>query len=195
MRLTAGVLLALSLSAAGCGSGGTSGPPAYDPDALARAAIAQFDKNGNGTLEGAELDACPSLKSALAALDKNKDKAISADELADRFRSYKATGVSATSFSCSVRLNGQPLEGATVAFTPEDFMKGTITGGSGTTDRGGNVESSPLPFGFYRIVVSKKNAAGAEAIPAKYNTATTLGREISPDPRGGNTLELNLTSP
>jgi hypothetical protein len=193
MRLAPGVLLISLL--AGCGSGGPSGPPAYDPDALARAALAQFDKNNNGTIEGAELDACPSLKSALAAIDKNKDKALSADELADRFRAYKATNVTTASVSCTVRLNGQPLEGATVTFTPEDFLKDTISGGSGTSDVGGNVATPPLPFGLYRISVSKKNAAGVEAIPARYNTATTLGREVSPDPRGGNTIELNLTSP
>lgn len=194
MRRATGILLCCLL-AAGCGSGGTSGPPAYDAEALARAAVAQLDKNKNGTIEGAELDACPALKAALAAIDKNKDKVVSADELADRFRAYKATGVTATSVSCTVRLNGQPLEGATVVFTPEEFLKDTISGGSGESDLGGNVPLPPLAFGLYRVSVSKKTAAGAESIPARYHSPTTLGREVSPDPRGGTTIDLNLTSP
>jgi hypothetical protein len=201
MRPTSVALFALALLAAGCGKS-SSGPPSYDPDALARAAIAQLDKNGNGTIEGAELDACPSLRSALPAIDKNKDKALSADELTERFRAYKATGVTSASVSCTVRLNGQPLEGATVTFTPEEFLKGTIAGGSGTSDKTGalgftteGTNTPGLAFGLYRVSVSKKNAAGTETIPARYNTATTLGREVSPDPRGGGTIELSLTSP
>jgi hypothetical protein len=187
----------------GCGGdGGPGSPPAYDPDALAKAAITQLDKNGNGTIEGSELDACPSLKSALAAIDKNKDKALAQDELAERFKAYKATKLATTTFSCGVKFNGQPLEGATVTFVPEEFLKGTITGGSGKSDATGNVAivqegtgNPGLPYGLYRITVSKKNASGAEILPAKYVNGTALGREISPDPRGGTSLDLLLTSP
>lgn len=202
MRPFAGVLLLYFLCVVGCGGGsGTVPPPAYDPDALAKAAIEQCDKNRNGTLEGSELDGCPALKVKLTfeAIDKNKDKAVSADELADRFRSYRATGVSVTSVACTVRLNGQPLDGATVTFTPEAFLAGVIKGGSGKSDPDGGVAlageaGGGLPFGMYRITVSKKTEAGAETIPAKYNTATALGREVSPD-RGGTTINLDLTSP
>jgi hypothetical protein len=201
--LRALVLCFVGLTAPGCGGSNTPGsPPAYDPDALARAAITQFDRNGNGTIEGSELDACPSLKSALAAIDKNKDKAISQDELAERFKAYKATNLTTTSFTCIVRLNGQPLDGATVTFVPEDFLKGTITGGSGKSDASGSVAvtmdgttTSGLPYGLYRITVSKKSAGGAEAIPARYANGTALGREVSPDPRGGTVIELALTAP
>ena len=101
-----------------------------------------------------------------------------------------------------MRLNGQPLEQAIVTFIPEEFMDPTIKGGSGTTDMNGTAsvaaEASSTPglaYGLYRITVSKKTVTGTETIPLRYNTATTLGRELSPDPRGGTSIELSLTSP
>jgi hypothetical protein len=57
-------------------------PPAKTAAADAAAVDAKFktaDKNGNGSLEGAELDA---YKAALAQIDTNKDGKISRDEFA-----------------------------------------------------------------------------------------------------------------
>src|SRR5262249_22606602 len=148
--------------------------PAYDPDAMADAALKQFDVNGNGTIEGVELNACPALKAALPALDTNKDKALSRDELVERFRSYKEAGVGAVSVSCTVRLNGQPLGGATVTFVPEDCMKGVVKGGSGTTDAEGVAQVQGegglpgLPYGLYKVTVSK-TSGGPNLIPSRYN--------------------------
>jgi len=201
--LPALVLCITGLPTLGCGGSGPGGsPPAYDPDALAKAAVNQCDRNSNGTIEGSELDTCPSLKFALTAIDKNKDKAISQDELADRFKSYKSTNLATTSFSCLVRFNGQPLSDATLTFTPEDFLKGTITGGTGKTDGAGTAvitqdgtSITGLPYGLYRISVSKKGPSGSETIPARYVNGSALGRELSPDPRGGTAIELVLTSP
>jgi hypothetical protein len=189
---------------AGCG-GGKNAPlsaPSYDPGGMAQAAIGQYDKNGNGSLEGAELDAVPSLKFALAGIDKNKDKAVSRDELTARFESYKAADVGALGVSCTVRLNGVPVAGAVVTFVPEDCMKGTVKGGSGTSGDDGITEIQGeggvpgLAYGLYKITVSKKNAAGGEELPARYHAQTILGREVFADARGGSpTIELNLTSP
>jgi hypothetical protein len=168
---------------------------------MARAALKQFDRNGNGTIEGAELDGCPALKKALAVFDKNGDRAISADELAERFRAYKAAGIGAVGVSCLVRLNGHPIEKAVVRFVPEDCMNGATTSGTGTSDADGVAviagdDGTPgLPYGLYRITVSLTANGGSEVIPARYNTSTTLGREIGPDPRGVSTIELDLKSP
>ena len=189
------VLIAVAFSLSGCG--GKNAPlsaPSYDPEEMARAAVQQYDKNGNGQIEGAELDACPALKGALTAIDANKDKAISVDELTERFRAYKQGAVAVVGVACVVKLNNRPFEGALVTFTPEDCMKGSVQGGSGTTDSSGAV-ALDLPYGLYKITVSRKSGAGEE-LPARYNAATTLGREIGPDPRGAaGTIDLNLTSP
>lgn len=201
MRTT--VLMALvAASVAGCG--GPNAPlsaPSYDPGGMATATLGQYDKNGNGSIEGSELDACPSLKSALATIDTNKDKALSAAELTARFEAYRTASVGALGIGCTVKLNGIPLGGAMVTFVPEDCMKGSVKGGSGTSrDDGATVIAGEggvpgLPCGLYKITVSKKGASGSEEIPARYNAQTTLGREVFADPRGAApSIELNLTS-
>jgi hypothetical protein len=198
MRPLPAALFACAL-AAGCGGGRPAAvsPPSYDPEAMGRAAVKQYDRNGNGTIEGAELDACPGLKRSLAAVDKNGDKAVSADELADRFKAYQSTGVGAVNVPCKVTLNGNTLEGATVTFVPEDFMLGTVKGASGKTDANGYADLAPegggigVPLGFYKITVTKDG----ESIPARYNTLTTLGAEVNADARGNRNVELHLKSP
>ena len=192
-------LFVVCVAAAGCG--GKNAPlsaPSYDPGAMAQAALSQYDKNGNGSIDGAELDACPALKNSLAAIDKNKDKALSADELTARFEAYKTANIGALGVSCQVKLNGNDLAGAVVTFVPEDCMKGTVKGGKGTSREDGAVEIQGdggvpgLALGLYKITVSKVGPGGEE-IPAKYNTQTTLGREVFADPRGGSpTIELNV---
>jgi hypothetical protein len=195
-----GVFILFVLATGCAGPNAPLTAPEYDPDAMADAALKQFDGNGNGTIEGVELNACPALKAAMPAIDKNKDKAISRDELVERFRSYKEAGVGAVSVSCTVRLNGQPLEGATVTFVPEDCMKGTVKGGSGATDAEGVAQVKGegglpgLPLGLYRVTVSK-SSGGSEQIPARYNAQTTLGAEIATGSRGTGSIEFNLTSP
>ena len=72
----------------------------------------------------------------------------------------------------------------------------------GTTNEGGAfepiTEGVPIPGvqpGVFRIEVSKKDPSGAETIPAKYNTETTLGVEVgSGAPFLSQGLELNLSS-
>jgi len=201
MRPLPPVLFACLL-ATGCGGGSsdTVTIPSYDPGAMADAAIKQFDKNNNGTIEGAELDACPALKVSLAAIDTDKNQALSKDELVERFKAYKAAGAGAIAFGCVVKVGGQPLSEAEVTFTPEECMKGAVKGGSGQTLNDGSVRVSAegssvvgLPPGLYKISVSKKNAGGGEILPARYNANTVLGREIFYGSRSGPpTIELNL---
>ena len=202
MRVPASIALAAAF-VVGCGDrpGGPISAPSYDAGAMAAAALSQYDKNGNGSIDGAELDAVPSLKFALAVIDTNKDKAVSADELKARFEAYKAAGVGAIGVSCDVKLNGKPLVGAVVTFVPEECMKGSVKGGTGTTRDDGSTpiaaEGLPgMPCGLFKITVSKIEAGGSEQIPARYNAKTILGREVFADPRGGSpSIELNLTSP
>ena len=200
MRSTGPIAFVTALLA-GCG-GGTGGPiaaPSYDAAAMAQAAISQYDKNGNGVIDGTELDAVPALKFSLAVIDT--DKAVSADELKARFEAYKASGVGAVGVSCTVKMNGQPLTKAVVTFVPEECMKDSVKGGTGTTRDDGSTPIATggmpgMPCGLYKITVSKIEAGGSEQIPARYNAKSILGREVFADPRGGSpNFELNLTSP
>lgn len=203
MRLASPAATALAaVLAAGC-SGGPTAPlaaPAYDPAGMARAALARYDANGNGAIDGTELDACPALKAALPGIDTNGDKAISGDELRARFEAYRAAGVGVTAVAVTVKRNGRPLPGATVRFVPDDCMQGAVRGGSGTSDANGAVRVTDdgagvpgLACGLYRIVVSKPGADGREELPTKFNAQTTLGREVYAAPRGGGaTVDLNL---
>ncbi|MCE9564775.1 MAG: hypothetical protein K8U57_22300 [Planctomycetes bacterium] len=189
-QIPAALLVCSVFAVAGCGSGPDMSPIAprsYDPEAMAKSAIVQLDKNANGTIEGAELDACPGLKAALPAFDTNKDNKLSADELKARFDGYKA--VAAVGFTIRVTLDGTPLPDATVTLTPELFMNGAIVEATGRTGPDGSVmnytvenrELPGLPPGVYRVSVTKDGAN----IPAKYNTQTILGCEVTGSGRGG----------
>lgn len=179
---------------AGCG-GGSSGPapvalPAYDAAAIAKAAVQQLDKNGNSTLETAELDACPGLRDALGEIDANGDKKLSADELQARFGRYAGGGV--VGVSVTVTLDGNPVPNAAVRFEPEPFMGPGLKAATGTTSEAGRAtlkvdgqDGFGVYPGVYRVVVT------GGGVPARYNTKTTLGREVFDGSRG-NSGEVDL---
>lgn len=184
---------------AGCSGGSVPEAPraTYDAAGLSQAALHHLDKNKNGQIEGAELDACPALRAALPAIDKNKDKSLSASELQQRVEQYAQLGP--LSLACTVTLDGRALAGATVTFEPEPFLGASLRPATTTTDKDGvsglfQVEGKSfptLPPGLYRIRVTKDGTN----LPARYNTQTTLGREVYADPRQGDaTIELVLRS-
>jgi hypothetical protein len=173
----------ICLLAAGCSDPARSpiSAPSYDPDAITKKCLAEFDENKDGVLAGGEIDRSPALKQAVPFIDTNKDKRLSGDELSKRFQMYQTNAAGAVGVSVRV-LNGEvPIEGAVVTFIPEEFLKDTIQGGSGTTDKTGTAtitgEGSKipgLPAGLYRITVVK----GTEISP-RYSQTSTLGREIA----------------
>jgi len=185
--------------AAGCSSSTTPevhSQASFDADALTAAAFAEYDRDKNGVLEGAELDACPSLKWALAGIDTNGDKKISTAELKARFEGYAAANAGTVSVPVSVTLDGAPLADATVQFVPESFMGNTIKEATGKTGAEGSVTTFTsdgkqypgLQPGLYRIKVT----ADGKNVPARYNSQTTLGAEVS-GARGARPLVFALT--
>lgn len=159
--------------------------PSFSPSAAAASAMEQYDTDHDGKLSGAELDACPSIKSALSKLDTGGDKAVTLENLTARMQAWK-TGVTRIGVSCTVLRDGKPLADAEVKFVPEKFMGGSFPTATGKTGAGGKtIISLPeteaggfpgIPFGYYRVEITKGNE-----IPAKYNTETTLGQEIAVD--------------
>jgi hypothetical protein len=177
-------------------------PPQYDADAATKAALADYDKNNNGSIEATEADACPALKTAFKAFDTNGDRVISADELKARFARYAsaAGGAGAVSTQCRVTFDGAPLAGATVRLVPERCMGESFRPAAGTTDDTGAATIRPevegwagVYPGLYKITVSKPDGAGKETLPARYNAQTTLGREVFEDRGSTVTIELKLT--
>jgi hypothetical protein len=187
------------LSATGCWGGPTPvSAPSLSPQAAAQAAIAEYDVNRDGFLDAQELVRCPALAHGLKALDKNGDKRISADELAERLEAFAASNVGLVGIPCSVQLDGNPLEGAKVTLRPEKFMGESFKPASGVSDHKGHVllrtEGQDLPgtqWGYFQLEVSKTDAAGKETLPQRYNMATTLGQEVRPDRREAIVLHLS----
>jgi hypothetical protein len=182
----------------GCGN---SLPPRIVPDlpdaSAASKALELYDTNHDGFLDAEELEKVPGLRAAIKQVDTNKDGKISAQEIAERIKYWADSRTARTPVRCRVTRNGQSLAGAKVAFVPEKFLGGTLLSGSGTTSAAGyatitctHVADAAVPGlspGFYRVEITKDG----ENIPARYNTETTFGAEVSSeDPRQGRTFDL-----
>lgn len=167
--------------------------PYIDASAAGDAAMEQYDTNGDGVVKGAELEKAPGLNAALAKLDKNGDKGVSAEEVSERVAAWQKMGVGLMSFGFKVTMNGNPLPDATVTFEPESFLGSeiksadgvtVITGGGSATipkDQRPDATSPPgMQLGLYKVKISKL-VNGKEMIPARYNESTILGQECASD--------------
>jgi hypothetical protein len=194
-RAAVAVLAGWCIALAGCdASGGRVNPPAVKPQAMAQAALAQYDANGDQALSGDELTRCPGLKSSLALGDANKDGKLTADEIAARLKTF-------VGLSARFTLDGQPLEGARVVLTPEKFIAAAVQPASGVTTPEGVgffQVSQDLPGvqpGIYRLEVYRPAPDGKETIPTRYNAETTLGVDAGVDgPDVNNRVHFALTS-
>jgi len=199
--LRAGVLAVLPVfsSLMGCGN---SVPPRVVPDlpdaSAASKAMELYDTNHDGFLDEQELEKTPGLKAALKQVDTNKDGKVSEQEIADRIKSWADSHLGRMQVVCRVMHNGEPLAEAKVVFVPEKFLGGTLQSGSGTTSQAGYADIScpyaadpsikGMPPGFYRVEITKDGTA----IPAKYNTETTLGAEAAGGYQAKNGLTFDL---
>jgi hypothetical protein len=151
-----------------------------------------YDTNKDGKIAGDELKACPGLNAAMKVIGTTKEQGITSEQLVTRIQKWKDSRIGRTSLSCLVTRNGKPLSGATVKFVPEEFLKDALTEtATGKTNPTGMAmmtvpppaEPDPdapppgIPPGIYRVEITKDG----ETIPAKYNTTTELGQEVSLD--------------
>jgi hypothetical protein len=205
MKLTWQISVALAISFAGCSRGpGAIRPPKVNATSAAAAAIEKFDRNGDGKLTKDEWQASPELAAAATQYDKNADGQLTADEIAAGISAWQQAGVGVRSVPFDVRFNDKPLVGATVRLVPASFLGDgvkaafaqTNSGGSGQfnmkpEDRPPNAPNMPLMQpGLYLVEITHPTIK----IPAKYNTATTLGIEITSSNPGLEGVKWSLSS-
>jgi hypothetical protein len=164
--------------------------PNMQPNAIAKAAMQQCDKDGNGFIDQAEADAAPGLKAGWKRLDSDSDGRVAADEIADRIQVWLDSKLGAMTYGCEIQFQGQPLEGATVTLEPEPFFGSLLPSAAGTTGPGGTTYPMPttpnalgMSVGYYRVRVSKRDGT-REMVPANYNRETELGVEVAGDCEG-----------
>ena len=187
------LLPALLVALAGCGGPEALPLPSYDPSGSAAKAMEFYDTNSDGVVDGEELENAPGLKAAIKNLDQDNDGKVTRQEIEDRVEAWDKMGIGVTMFHSRFILDGKPLGDAEIIFEPDGFLGDVVQATKGETDMGGNIlpkvpkEKRPTPTsppgmqaGIYKIRVSKI-VNGKETIPAKYNTETTLGQEVSRD--------------
>jgi hypothetical protein len=175
--------------------------PSFSPGSAAGRAVKDYDQNGNGSVDGGELQKCPAFLTALPRIDQDGDGKLTDSEISARIATYNTFGIGLMSRICVITLDGRPLVNANVRFEPESFMLGSISPAVGVTDASGRVsprkEGSEYPamqVGMYRIKVSLRDGE-TETIPAQFNSETTLGVEIAPDvPEQERGFNLDLKS-
>ena len=167
-------------------------PAQIDAEAAGQEAIRLYDADHDGRISGAEFDKVPSLASvqAMANFKSNRDKGVTAADIAARIKSWQATKVGRIGgIVARVTRNGKPLHFAEVKFVPERFLGDDMPVCSDKTGPDGTCQiTEPLsrtgdppgvPPGYYRVEITMPDGS----IPAKYNTETIFGEEVCPDVR------------
>jgi len=179
------------LSVVGCGEVEEPVPPVQiAPGAAGSAAVELLDKDGDAQLSQSEIQQAPSIAASIKYIDANNDGQVAADEISARIQSWKETQIGLMSLNCQVQLDGKPLKDANVRLEPERFLIDDLLHAEGRTnasgvavlrmiDADGNPHSDPgmVRPGFYKVRITHDRYR----LPARYNTATTLGVEVAPD--------------
>jgi hypothetical protein len=164
-------------------------PPDFDADESARQAMQLYDRDGDGKLSAKEQKLCPAIASNVKHYDQDGDGAVSTEELQTRIEKWIDERTGLMSFSVGVTLDGQILPDAQLELQPVEFLETLLKTGSGITDSGGRaaisiaVEDLPethksrrmMPPGLYKVRITHPDVE----LPARYNTKTELGCEVS----------------
>src|SRR5688572_1969901 len=124
MRLGMRVIVRLALCAAtlslvGCRQGPSRiAAPSWDPEGFADAVLERLHKNSDGAVDMSEVAAAPCLAWEAQAIDTDKNKSHSRDELVARFELYQKFRLGLTSKTMQLSYKGRPLAGAKVTLVP-----------------------------------------------------------------------------
>lgn len=142
--------------------------PELNPQEVAQQAMALYDRNGDGKIDGKELEASPALKSALDELDTNRDKELSAEEIASRIEQWNQAGDSLETAPMTFQKGKKPLASGKVTLIPEPFLgedyaraEGVIADGICTPAAPNPGHYQALPRGFYTVEITE----ASETIP------------------------------
>ncbi|MCA9270144.1 MAG: hypothetical protein KDA41_16795, partial [Planctomycetales bacterium] len=120
-RILCVALAASSAAALSIGCGGAPARvelPSLDPSGAAQAAMQQFDANSDGALDKDELQKAPGLVDNPAMpvklIDADSDGKVTAAEIQARVQKWIDDKVGVMTLPITVKLDGKPLEGATV---------------------------------------------------------------------------------
>ena len=192
------IAMVLLVAALGCSTRpGKLHPPQVDAAAAADAALAELDGDGDDRLAKGEWSKSAALAAVAEQYDSNKDATLDGVEIRNGITVWQENAIGPRPVPFSVQLDNRPLAGATVRLVPASFMADSIPGAAAETGEGGggslamaeedrpkNAPNMPLVQpGLYRIEITHPS----KTIPAKYNTQTTLGIEITsgnPGPQG-----------
>lgn len=160
-----------------------------DAEEAASAAFELYDSNSDSSISKEEATKFVSLNSVFKQCDKDSNGQVSKEELAARIQSWVDSPAKLVSANVSVRLDGRVLDGATVKFVPEPFLKGIIPEATGVLSSSGItsmiIDGADAPenlkglhfvrLGFYRVEITHPS----RKIPEKFNVNTTLGCEVT----------------
>jgi hypothetical protein len=183
----------------GCSFGpGRVEVPELDAAAAASAAIEEYDSDKDQSISQSESSACPGIAGSFKFYDANQDGLVSQAEIQSRLEAMLGAGIGRMPCMCVVYGDSdRPIEGATVRVVPEAFLGGAIQPGEGVTNHRGiakpvTIDAPPglpgIELGLYRVEITHDILK----IPARYNTATELGFELSPLERNRDTFEFRL---
>ena len=166
-------------------------PPNFDPKSASAAAMEHYDANGDGTIEGDELENAPGISFALDRIDADDNQSVTADEISTMIQEkWIGPGDGVIRVKVVVMMGRREVEGATVTFEPEPFLSDVLHPATGVTDIQGfaamtvseehmqHPNARGVAPGLYLVRISKMED-GEEKIPAKYNSQTTLGVEVA----------------
>jgi hypothetical protein len=200
--IAAAILILFSAQLVGCSRGPTAiHQPEFDPATASQQAITQYDTNQDGVLSEPELKACPGILLNRSIYDTDGDGKVSRQEIEERLRNLRLSGVGLSTLNVEVRFNGRPLSGAEVKLVPETYLGDEVKPAWGKTGRRGlavmGVRDADLPaaekgatgvhYGTYRVEITHPQVA----LPPKYNIKSTLGYETQ---RGSSDYKVELSS-
>lgn len=199
------VIVTAFCSQVGCGSGPRRISQASIDIGKVASEMMAADVDQDGYVSKEEAKPFPGFVRGFAAIDSDNDGLVNSEEIQARLPGIFTSTSALLPGVCTISLNGEPLNGAIVTFEPEAFFGGTIPKASAKVKRNGlaslSIAEEDLPAGapkvsglvrpgLYRVKVTHPD----KKLPAKYNTKTELGVEVSPDTTRGGSFSFKLKS-
>ena len=179
MKANRASAICLALLLGGCSSRLPHEGPEWEPARQANEMIFLYDRDADGVLNTAELQASPGLKASLQRCDGDLDGCLSEREIAARLSFYRDCRDLRLPVVCEITRDGRPLVGAVVRAVPDEALANVIETAEGTTDSQGRAAlvtaeaaAQGLHPGMFTVEVTSSVIPEGQA---------TFGLEAAPD--------------